>query len=79
MTLPKKGQRNKQHKLTDEEAHDIINLYESTRWLRKGHPQKWTVRKLAESYGVSRQTICDLVNGIIYEWIHKEREYSELT
>lgn len=72
MSLPI-GQRHGQHKLEDEDVHSILNLHEWTRDLPKGHPEKWTYRRLAQEYGISVQSIAKCINGETYPWVHEAR------
>ncbi|MGH3406413.1 MAG: hypothetical protein ACRDRJ_28520 [Streptosporangiaceae bacterium] len=57
------GERNGMAKLAEADVIEIRRLYESTLDLGRYHPERWTLQRLADEYGVDRCTIHDALQG----------------
>jgi len=68
MSLPI-DRRHEQHILSDAEIDEIRSLYNLTKDYDRGDPGRWTYRRLGHHYGVSRQTIHNVVHAVHYDWL----------
>jgi len=62
------GERNGNVKLTEADVIEIRRLWESTRYLGRWHPDRWTQRKIGDKYGVSPSIIGRIISG--KNWKH---------
>ena len=74
MSLPRIG-RHGQHTIPDEVVKEILELYDSTVDLSLRDPERWSVRKLADKYPYSRNTIWRIVTRRSYEWVTIEHTF----
>lgn len=61
--------RTRRHTLTDLQVRDMRVLYTSTYDLPQRDERKWTMRRLADKYKTSYQTVYKIVNYKTYEWV----------
>jgi hypothetical protein len=63
-----RGERNGQARLTQADAREILQLYESTKHLSRRHPERWTHRKISGKLGVSKGCVSTLLSGATWAW-----------